>query len=381
MNFSQHRWNDAEHEDFRFDDAAMRAERAASELRYGRPVLVRGQGGTSAALALDSTSPAILSRFAKAVNETHLLYLTGHRAARLGIEADGGIAVPMRGLDFEAASRLAYGRGAEPPKTWTPADSRMQTAGEVAQLALLLPAMVIAEVPAGSRAFDACAVIDTVDLAKARRMSQHFDIVARTPVPLRDLGDCEFVVFRGGVAQRDQIAIIVGHPDTSRPVPVRIHSSCITGDLCGSLKCDCGDQLRNGLKGLKEAGGGVLLYLDQEGRGTGIGAKMRAYGYQHEGLDTIDADAELGFSADERHYEAAVAMLKLLGVVSVELYTNNPSKIAGLLAGGIAVNGRIPVTGRVTADNVHYLRTKTLRAGHMLDIGDLVTKLKGEADG
>jgi GTP cyclohydrolase II len=381
MNVSQHLWNEADQQDFRFDDAAMRAERAASELRYGRPVLIRGQGGTLAALALDATSPAILDRFAKAAGEGHALYLTGHRAGRLGIEVPGGISVPMRDLDFEAASWLAYGRGAEPPKVWTPANCRMQTAGEVAQLALLLPAMVTAEVPANSRAFDACLAIDTVDLAKARRLSQHFDIVARTPVPLRDLGDCEFVVFRGGVAQRDQIAIIVGNPDTSKPVPVRIHSSCITGDLCGSLKCDCGDQLRNGLKGLNEAGGGVLLYLDQEGRGTGIGAKMRAYGYQHEGLDTIDADAELGFSSDERHYEAAVAMLKLLGVSGVELYTNNPSKMAALLAGGIAVNGRIPVTGRVTADNVQYLRTKTLRAGHMLDLGELATRLKDEADG
>ena len=122
MNVSQHLWNEADQQDFRFDDAAMRAERAASELRYGRPVLIRGQGGTLAALALDATSPAILDRFAKAAGEGHALYLTGHRAGRLGIEAPGGISVPMRDLDFDAASRLAYGRGAEPPKVWTPAN-------------------------------------------------------------------------------------------------------------------------------------------------------------------------------------------------------------------------------------------------------------------
>ena len=381
MNVSQHLWEDAQQSDFRFDDPAMRAERAASELRYGRPVIIRGQGGTMAALALDATSPAMLERFERVVGGNHVLYLTKHRATRLGIEAPAGIAVPMSGMSFEAASRLAYGRDAEASDSWISANCRMQTAGELAQLALLLPAMICAEVPANSRAFDACVSIDTIDLAKTQRIAQHFDIVARTPVPLRDLGDCEFVVFRGGVAQRDQIAIIVGNPDTSKPVPVRIHSSCITGDLFGSLKCDCGDQLRNGLKGLKDAGGGVLLYLDQEGRGTGIGAKMRAYGYQHEGLDTIDADAELGFSADERHYDAAVAMLNLLGVSGVDLYTNNPSKMAALLAGGIAVNGRTPVTGRVTADNVKYLRTKTLRAGHLLDLTDLATALKGDVDG
>jgi GTP cyclohydrolase II len=237
--------------------------------------------------------------------------------------------------------------------------------------------MVCVEMPLGSKAFGACVELSHLDLTTSRAHALDFQIVVRTAVPLRDLGECEFVVFRGGLAQRDQIAIVVGSPDVSKPVPVRIHSSCITGDLCGSLKCDCGDQLRNGLVRLKELGGGVLLYLDQEGRGTGIGAKMRAYGYQHDGLDTIDADAELGFGPDERKYEAAVAMLKGLNVSSVDLLTNNPLKIAALKAGGIAVNGRIAVTGRVTADNVQYLRTKTLRAGHLLDI-ELISRAASE---
>jgi GTP cyclohydrolase II len=182
----------------------------------------------------------------------------------------------------------------------------------------------------------------------------------------------QFAVFRGGVAQRDQVAIIVGHPDADAVVPVRVHSSCLTGDLFGSLKCDCGDQLRQGLLKLKELGGGVLLYLDQEGRGTGIAAKMRAYGYQHDGLDTIDADAQLGFGADERRYDAAVAMLGLLGIRRIKLLSNNPSKVERLRAAGVDVVDREPVTGLITAENEHYLRTKAARAGHALDVDALI---------
>ncbi len=138
-----------------------------------------------------------------------------------------------------------------------------------------------------------------------------------------------------------------------------------------SLKCDCGDQLRNGIGALKAMGGGVLLYLDQEGRGTGIGAKMRAYGYQHFGLDTIDADAELGYGSDHRRYAAAIAMLHLLDIAKVIVFTNNPAKISALRDGGIEVESRVALTGAVTVENAGYLMTKQARAGHMLDIETL----------
>lgn len=376
MNVSQHLWP-GESVGYEIEDPLMRLERAISELRFGRPIVLNGPQDAVAALALDAVSPAQYRRFARAAQGAEVLYVSRPRATRLGILDQDGIAVPAEDLDFEAASALAYNRDATAPAVWREPSPQMRTAGEVAQLALLLPAMLCVEIPLGSTTFAACAQLEHLDLPKGRRLAQSFEIVVRTPVPLRDFGDCEFVVFRGGIAQKDQVAIVVGNPDTSRPVPVRIHSSCITGDLCGSLKCDCGDQLRNGLSSLKKSGGGVLLYLDQEGRGTGIGAKMRAYGYQHEGLDTIDADAELGFGADERKYDAAVAMLRGLQITSVDLLTNNPTKISALVAGGIDVNGRKPVTGRITADNVEYLRTKTLRAGHMLDI-DLLTRAAAE---
>ncbi|MFN7104011.1 MAG: GTP cyclohydrolase II RibA [Pseudorhizobium sp.] len=381
MNVSPHLWAPNQSADYQIDDSAMRLERAVSELRYGRPIVMTGPEGSVAALALDAASPSDFDRFARAAGGEHALYLSSHRAARLGLNNAAGIAVPARDMDFATASALAYARDTDAPTEWRPASPLMQTAAEVAGVALLLPAMMCVEIPRHARTFDACAAVGHLDFPKSRRMARTFEVVVRTPVPLRDLGDCEFVVFRGGVAQKDQVAIVVGEPDMSGPVPVRIHSSCLTGDLCGSLKCDCGDQLRNGLLNLKALGGGVLLYLDQEGRGTGIGAKMRAYGYQHEGLDTIDADAELGFGPDERHYDAAVAMLGGLGITTVNLHTNNPTKVAALLAGGIAVNGRTSVTGRITADNLQYLRTKTLRAGHAFDIDLLTPAAAGLSDG
>ncbi len=130
------------------------------------------------------------------------------------------------------------------------------------------------------------------------------------------------------------MAIIVGNLDLSRPVPVRLHSACLTGDLFGSLKCDCGDQLRDTVRWMAETDGGILLYLDQEGRGNGIANKMRAYKLQSEGWDTYDADEVLGFDLDQRRFAFAAEMLRQLGVAKVTALTNNPEKIKALRAGG-----------------------------------------------
>src|SRR5690606_26572938 len=155
------------------------------------------------------------------------------------IQEPNGIAFPAEDMDFQSASALAYHREVQAPEIWRPATAQMRAAGEVAQLAPLPPAMICVDVGSDAGSFSACVKLEHLDLPKSRRLAQTFEIIVRTPVPLRDLGDCEFVVFRGGLAQKDQVAIVVGNPHTSEPVPVRIHSSCITGDLCGSLKCDC----------------------------------------------------------------------------------------------------------------------------------------------
>jgi GTP cyclohydrolase II len=184
------------------------------------------------------------------------------------------------------------------------------------------------------------------------------------------------MVFRGGPAGRDQVAVVIGHPDPSQPVLVRAHSACLTGDLFGSLRCDCGDQLQNALDRLAQAGGGVLLYLDQEGRGIGIGNKMRAYALQDDGFDTIDADAVLGFSPDERRYDYAASILHKLGYRKIVLLTNNPEKIGALTRAGIEVVDRQPLYGAVTPQNDAYLNTKHRRARHLLQ--DLLRATGGE---
>ncbi|MCG8277955.1 GTP cyclohydrolase II RibA [Stenotrophomonas sp. NLF4-10] len=356
------------------ETAAIRCERAAAELRAGRPVVVTGGQRRLATLALDSASPAGYAAFAAAADGRHYLFLTAPRARTLGLDTAHGIRIALAGHDFAQLPALAWLRDATAPQDGLhEGDDLDDAATEIARLGLLLPALISVELPAGATPFDGCLQLALADLRSgATQAGQDYELVTRSPVPLRDIGMTEFAVFRGGVAQRDQVAVIVGTPDMAGAVPVRVHSSCLTGDLFGSLKCDCGDQLRRGLRTLKELGGGILLYLDQEGRGTGIAAKMRAYGYQHEGLDTIDADAQLGFGADERRYGSAVAMLRALGVQRIQLLTNNPTKVQHLRNAGIEVLGCVPVTGEITAENEHYLRTKATRAGHHLDVDALI---------
>ena len=160
-------------------------------------------------------------------------------------------------------------------------------------------------------------------------------------------------------------------------VPVRLHSACLTGDVFGSSRCDCGDQLRLATKRLNEEGGGVILYLEQEGRGLGLANKMRAYALQDQGLDTVDANTTLGFDDDERDYGIAARMLQKLGCTRIYLMTNNPAKLDGLKGLGIEVVGRKPLHAPINAHNRRYMTAKAMRAGHKLD--HLMAALAAEA--
>lgn len=352
----------------RQDEAQIACERAVSELRYGRPVIIETEGMAYAALSLDTATPDMVTRFAEITQNRHELFLTKDRAGALDIDAPNGVFLALDGLAYEEMTEIAYGRGSHQLPVWRSPLAPMYQFDRLARMALLLPAFICLPIDDDDTRFAGCARLPASAFENATMAEADFSVVARTKVPLKDIEAAEFVVFRGGIAQRDQVAIVIGKPDLKKPVPVRIHSSCITGDLFGSLKCDCGDQLREGVLLLEQRGGGILLYLDQEGRGTGIAAKMRAYGYQAEGLDTIDADSQLGFEEDGRRYGAAVAMLEALQVTSVEMLTNNPRKIAALEKAGFSVRRRTPVLGVVTAENRGYLSTKATRAGHMLDV-------------
>jgi GTP cyclohydrolase II len=232
----------------------------------------------------------------------------------------------------------------------------------------LMPAVVVAPVSAKavSGGLFVRARSSAVRAYRSERMAR-LDIISRASVPLEGAPDTEFVVFRGGEGMREQIAIIVGKPDLAEPVTVRLHSACLTGDLFGSLKCDCGDQLRSTVKTMTGNGGGILLYLDQEGRGNGIANKMRAYALQADGLDTYDADEILGFEHDQRHFDFAARMLQSLGALRVRVMTNNPEKIAALRRAGLDVVSDHRIQGRATDENVRYLAAKRDRAGHYID--------------
>jgi GTP cyclohydrolase II len=174
----------------------------------------------------------------------------------------------------------------------------------------------------------------------------------------------ELQVFRDDLGQSWSM-IRVGRVDPSRPVPVRLHSACLTGDAFGSLRCDCGDQLQMAIAAIDALGGGVLLYLAQEGCGLGLANKMRAYRLQDDGLDTLDANTALGFETDERRYDAAARMLRAVGIERVALLTNNPSKLAALRAAGLDVGEPIPLLAPVRGGNRRYLDAKRRRAGHL----------------
>jgi GTP cyclohydrolase II len=245
---------------------------------------------------------------------------------------------------------------------------------ELAKLARLLPAVVIAplrlsggtDVTAWARSRDLLAVsadaIDGYQMAAARSLK----IVGEARVPLAGAENARVIAFRPGDGGTEHLAIIIGDPPRDRPVLTRLHSECFTGDLLGSLRCDCGDQLHGAIAEIGRQGHGLLLYLAQEGRGIGLVNKLRAYRLQDSGVDTFDANHQLGFDADERVYLPAAEMLRQLGFREVRLMTNNPAKVDGLGRCGIAVTERVPHVFPANGHNDRYLETKAAKFGHLL---------------
>ena len=302
--------------------------------------------------------------------------LSAARLRRLGAKGrtETGI-LAMPAIDHSRIETLALKLDARVDAPVGPANALDNAALELARLALVLPAVILVPVQAAQVAGEPLIEV-SIDAVNGYRAAQvaRLAIVGRAPVPLEGAPDTEFVVFRGGEGLRDQVAIIVGKPDLSAAVPVRLHSACLTGDLFGSLKCDCGDQLRETVQWMAENEGGILLYLDQEGRGNGISNKMRAYKLQSQGWDTYDADEVLGFDLDQRHFDFAAAMLKQLGVSSVTALTNNPLKIGAIKAAGLEVAATQRVLGRPNVHNVRYLASKRDRAGHFIDMDALMAR-------
>jgi GTP cyclohydrolase II len=331
-------------------------------------VVIEG-AATIAVLAVETATAAMLE-LADPKAKADLL-ISGARAAALGLgnkldAADPALPVRIARadwLDDEAARALVdagrdMDRAPIGPLVARKIDDEDEAVAALtlARLAGLLPALWLIEPTAEIAArVDAGLLLDAMPRAS---------IVARANLPLEDLPQTQIIAFRASDDGEEHVALMVGAPGGQPPL-VRLHSECLTGDVFGSLKCDCGPQLKHALRLIGEAGGGVLLYLRQEGRGIGLANKLRAYQLQDRGLDTVDANRRLGFADDERDYTMAAAMLRALGVDKVRLLTNNPSKVEGLTAAGIEVVERVEHHMPVNPHNADYLETKRAKSGHL----------------
>ncbi len=311
------------------------------------------------------------------------LVVTHHRGKAMRIDTykdEANLSIGLgAGETPETILRLASARRVAQSGSPLRFDTRRASPAESAALALtrfgrLLPAVVSVDVDPGSpvltRWIEDGTSLDVSSEGVERAVARsgiEVTSVAEAPVPLADAEHSRFIFFRERGGFREHVAVLVGPRESwPDPVPVRLHSACLTGDLFGSLRCDCGEQLRGSLQHFKSRGGGVLVYLAQEGRGIGLGNKIRAYALQEEGLDTIDADGVLGFGPDERRYDAAVAILRHLEIARVELLTNNPHKVRAVEEGGIEVAERTPLYGGINRHNLRYVQAKVDRSGHWL---------------
>jgi GTP cyclohydrolase II len=341
------------------------AERAIAALRAGRPVAV----GDAAILSVETGTGAMLDLLDPEGQAPILL--SGERAAALGLGnlRDAGdlkhaVQIGRSGwLDREAARALAdpsldFGRGPIGPLAAEPVGCPAEAEAilAVARLAGVLPAVWLVE----GKAEAAVTAGEVMDAVRAPGVQ----LVARARLPVEELEGTQVAAFRELATGEEHVALIVGAFGGQPPL-VRLHSECLTGDVFGSLKCDCGPQLREALRLIGAAGGGVLLYLRQEGRGIGLANKLRAYALQDRGLDTIEANLRLGFAEDERGYGVAAAMLRALGLGEVRLLTNNPGKVAGLGAAGIRVAERVAHHMPINPHNADYIATKQAKSGHL----------------
>ena len=356
-------------------------ERGLNEFRAGRPVLLASAEESAVLLPVDGMTDAGLSAFRQLCRPARpYLLITARRARTLGLDAmPVGLAIGDL-YDTAAIVSLAADRRNARRLETVPAGACAHAGIELAKLAHRLPALLMAPAGAAAGASEPPLIrVCAQAVTRFRRTAiESIAIAAETTIPINGGSPARFVVFRDGLGGTP-VAVIVGKPDLTQPVPVRLHSACLTGDVFGSRRCDCGDQLRLALPQLEQHGGGIVLYLEQEGRGLGLANKIRTYHLQDAGLDTVDANTVLGFDDDERDYGLAVRMLQMLGCTRVRLLTNNPAKLDALSRAGIDVSGRVPLQGPINADNRRYLAAKATRAGHKLD--HILRSSTGSGDG
>ncbi|TVR96381.1 MAG: GTP cyclohydrolase II [Rhodospirillales bacterium] len=362
----------------------LTVDRAVGDLRRGQPVVFQGPGGSAAVVvAAEAATGQRLDALRDMAQTEPEIAVTARRAAVLGLSG-GGLKVMVLtvadGVTGELVRELSdpLSKVTVPlrfPVTCreAPTHGCASAAIKLCKTARLLPAAAIAEVrdPDAADLAQWAArrnlfITDAGDVFQYDHIAAQFlHPVGEARVPLQGAEQTRVIAFRPQDGGLEHLALVFGTPSPESPVLTRLHSECFTGDLLGSLRCDCGDQLRGAIREINSRGeGGVLLYLAQEGRGIGLVNKLRAYTLQDNGFDTVDANEQLGFDADERVYLPAAQMLRHLGFRRVRLLTNNPAKVDGLIRCGITVDERVPHAFPSNRHNEVYLRTKVERGGH-----------------
>jgi GTP cyclohydrolase II len=352
------------------------------EIRRGVPVAIESEEGKLLlALPAETATPETLTEFLLrgGAQPALLLALSRAVAGRIGATTLEGTAdTACLGLDPTeltvdrlralADPTLLQATDRPKPRALPPPvpPGLAKAALALAKLARLLPAMLVAPIESGLIPPDLLGVPASAIATYPGNAAAALARVATARVPLDEAEDARIVAFRPPDGGIEHLAILIGDPEHAEAPLVRVHSECFTGDLLGSRRCDCGPQLHQAIRRMSAEGAGLLLYMAQEGRGIGLVNKLRAYTLQDAGLDTLDANRALGFNADERSFAAAATMLKQLGIFRARLLTNNPQKIAGLIAHGIEITGRVSHAIAANGENDSYLETKARRFGHLL---------------
>jgi GTP cyclohydrolase II len=369
------------------DAAALQAvDRATAELRRGGIVHLRGSRRAAALVqAAEGATAASLMEIGGLSTQAAMLLLTAQRAVVLGmpnvahlVPLSGVVALDLTDIPGEAVAELADPTCRRRPRLesrprLSEAPAELAAAAvDLAKLARLLPAALLVPLADLSDQEGWAAERDLLSVSAAAIAEYRFSAarslhpVAEAAVPLAEAEATRMIAFRPSDGGVEHLAVIIGSPGPDQAVLTRLHSECFTGDLLASLRCDCGDQLRGAISAIARSGAGVLLYLAQEGRGIGLVNKLRAYQLQERGADTLEANEQLGFDADERVYLPAAEILRQLGFRRVRLMTNNPDKVAALTRCGITVEQRVPHAFPSNGHNAFYLATKARRLGHLV---------------
>ena len=356
--------------------------RAVGDLRRGDAVLLRDGEQAALILAAETIDDAALARAETSTGSKAQLATTRRRAVALDLAvAETASAAPVVLTLPDTADALFINELADPTAMRqmpapsialedAPVQGIAAAAIELAKLARLLPAVALFSIE--TRLGTLLARREGIVELSVGTVAEHRSVLAKgqrrvadARVPLADAENARIVAFRPDDGGIDHLAILIGEPQGPGPVLTRIHSECFTGDLLGSLRCDCGEQLRSAIRAIAQAGSGVVIYLAQEGRGIGLVNKLRAYRLQDSGFDTVDANEQLGFEADERVYQPAAEILRLLGFDRIRLLTNNPDKVDAVQRHGITVTERVPDVVAPNDHNRFYLATKRAKSGHL----------------